>query len=56
MTYVDGATQYHDKYKFSVTTPTAIATGTEIGIVIRCHTYVADTTKGFFIDPEIQVV
>ncbi len=54
-TFVDGSTQYHNKYKFSVTTPTAIATGTEIGIVIRCHTNVADVTKGFFIDPEILV-
>lgn len=53
VTFVDGATQYHNKYKFSVTTPTAIATGTEVGIMVRCHTYVADNTKGVFIDPEI---
>lgn len=55
VTYVDGSTQYHNKYKFSVTTPTAIATGTEIGITVRCHTYVADNTKGVFIDPEIAM-
>ena len=55
VTYSDGATQYHDKYKFSVTTPTAIATDTEIGIVIHCHSYVPDVTKGFFVDPEIIV-
>lgn len=55
VTFVDGTTQYHNKYKFSVTTPTSIATGTEIGIMIRCHTYVDSVVKGFFIDPEIQV-
>lgn len=55
VTFADGVTQSHNKYKFSVATPTAIMTGTDIGIVIRGHTDVADTTKGFFVDPEIQV-
>jgi hypothetical protein len=56
VTFVDGVTQYHNKYKIAVTTPTSIATGTEIGIVIRCHTNVSNTTQGFFVDPEIKVV
>lgn len=55
VTFSDGVTQSHNKYKFSVTTPTSILTGTDIGIVIRGHTSVADTTVGFFVDPEIQV-
>lgn len=55
VTFVDGVTQYHNKYKFSVTTPTPIAANTEIGIAVRCHTNVANTTQGFFVDPEIKV-
>lgn len=55
VSFVDGTTQLHNKYKFSVVTPTAIETDTEIGVVVRCHTTVDSTVKGMFIDPEIQV-
>ncbi len=56
VTYVEGATLYHNRYKFTVTTPTAIKSGTEINIYPRLHTAASDVTKGLFIDPEIGVV
>lgn len=55
-TWSSGGTLYFNKKKFSVTTPTAIKTGSRIGIIPRIHTYVADTSKMVFIDPEITVV
>jgi len=56
VTYVDNSlTQSHNKYKFSITTPTAIEAGTDIGFVIRVHSTVAASTYGVFVDPEIQV-
>lgn len=56
VTYVNGVTQYYNKRKFSVVTPTPIATVSEIGIVVRGHQTVANITQGFFVDPEIQVI
>lgn len=53
--YVDGVVQSHNKYKFSLTTPKPIATGTEIGIVVRVHKHVSTAVQGIFVDPEIQV-
>jgi len=55
VTYVDGVSQSHNKYKFSLTTAKPIATGTEIGITIRIHKNVTTAVQGIFIDPEIQV-
>ena len=55
VTYVDGVLQSHNKYKFSVTTPKSIASGTEIGITIRIHKHVDTAVQGVFVDPEIQV-
>jgi len=56
VTFVNGVTQYYNKRKFSVVTPTPIASGSEIGIVVRGHQTVANITQGFFVDPEIQVI
>lgn len=57
VTYVDASlVQYHNKRKFSVTTPTPIATGTEISITVCLHSAVASSTHGVFVDPEILVV
>lgn len=56
VTFSDGVVQSHNKFKLTVTTPTAIMAGTEIGIVVRCHKHVPNTTVGIFVDPEVQVV
>lgn len=57
VTYVDASlVQYHNKRKFSVTTPTPIASGTEISITVCLHSAVASSTHGVFVDPEILVV
>lgn len=56
VTYVDASlVQYHNKVKFSVTTPTEIAQDTEISITICLHSAVAAATQGVFVDPEIVV-
>lgn len=54
--YSEAGDLFFNKYKLSITTPTAIATGTEIGAIISVRRHVGDTTKMVFIDPEIQVV
>ena len=51
----DGGNIYHNRYKFSVTTPTAIKTNTEIACYVMVHTNVSNSTQSVFIDPEIQV-
>lgn len=43
------------KRAFSVTTPTAVKAGTEIGIYVRFHTSVSNDTYGVIIDPEVIV-
>lgn len=47
--------QLHDKYSLSVTTPTAILSGSEIGIVVCLHTTAVSVSTGVFVDPEIKV-
>jgi hypothetical protein len=45
----------HTKRKLSVTTPTAIKSGTEIGIVVGFHFNSSTTMQTIFVDPEITV-
>jgi hypothetical protein len=45
----------HNKQSLSVTTPTAILTGTEITITVRFHKPVSATTKTIFVDPEVAI-
>jgi hypothetical protein len=45
----------HNKKEFSVTTPTAVKSDTEVGIFVRFGFSVADTTKTIFVDPDITV-
>jgi len=45
----------HNKYKISLTTPTAIKTGTPITCKVAIYSNVVDTTKNLFFDPEITV-
>lgn len=54
-TYSESGMLYFDKKSLSITTPTAIKTGTEIGCYFRVHSTVADTTKQIFVDPEVVV-
>lgn len=57
VTYVNGSTVNHNKYKLTVTTPTGqdLPLNAEVGIVIRVHTSVANTTQTYFFDPEIGI-
>lgn len=62
-TFSKGGTLYFNKYKISVTTPTAILGANhpdgilrEIGVVFRVHKNVANTNQMLFVDPEVQVV
>lgn len=45
----------HNKKEFSVTTPTAVKAGTEIGVFVRFGNSVSNTTKTIFVDPDIAV-
>jgi hypothetical protein len=46
----------HNKREISLTTPTAIKTGTEIGIFVRFNFSVSNTTQTIFVDPEVRMV
>lgn len=54
-TYSESGVLYFNKKSLSITTPTTIKTGTEIGCYFRVHSAVADTTKQIFVDPEVVV-
>lgn len=43
----------HNKFSFSVSTPTPVAAGSEVGVFFRVHSLVPDSTKQIFIDPEM---
>jgi hypothetical protein len=45
----------HTKRKLTVTTPTAIKAGTEIGVVVGFHFSGTTTMQTIFVDPEITV-
>lgn len=62
-TYSDSGDIYFNKFKISLTTPTAILGADapdgierEIGVVFRVHRSVSDTTKMLFVDPDFKVV
>lgn len=54
-TYSESGVLYFNKKSLSITTPTTIKTGTEIGCYVRIHSSVSDTTKQLFVDPELVV-
>lgn len=54
-TFSDGGTLTYNKYKFSVTTPTAVLDGSEISLFVRMYATVPDATYSAFIDPESAV-
>lgn len=54
-TYSESGVLYFNKKSISVTTPTPIKSGSEIGCYVRVHTPVADVTKQIFVDPEVVV-
>ena len=54
-TFNDGGVIYYNRYKVSVTTPTAIKTDTEICIYPRLHATVSNSSQGVFFDPEALV-
>lgn len=45
----------HNKLEISVTTPTAVKAGTEVGVFVRFGFSVTDSTKTIFVDPDIAV-
>lgn len=55
-TYSEAGNLYFNKKYLEVITPTPIANGSEIGIIVTIRTSVSDTTKMAFIDPEVQVI
>jgi len=61
-TFSSAGTLYFNRYKWQITTPTAIKgvdsvadQGTEVGCVVRIHTAVANVNQMVFVDPEITV-
>lgn len=57
VTFVNGGTVNHNRWKLEITTPAAkpIATGKEIGVVVSIRSYSTNATKTFFIDPDFTV-
>lgn len=45
----------HNKKKFSVTTPTAVKAGSEVGIYVQFRNNISGATQTIFVDPEIAV-
>lgn len=58
VTYQNGGTVNHLKYEISVATLAGkdLKAGSEFGVIVRFHTAVTNTTKSYFIDPEVRVV
>lgn len=55
VSFVDGGTVLHDKYKLELTTAYAIKTKSIITIQFKFRSTVTNTTQGVFIDPEVAV-
>lgn len=57
VTFQNGGTINHSKYKFSLSSISGkpVKSGSDIGLWVRVHTSVADSTKTIFVDPEITV-
>lgn len=58
VTYVDGGSLNHNKYKIALSTPAGknIPLGAEIGVTVRIGSATSLITRGGFVDPEITVV
>lgn len=55
VTFQNGGTVNHSKWKLEIETPTAIKTGSEIGVEVSVRKTSASSTKTYFFDPEIGV-
>lgn len=57
VTFQDGGTLYHNKYKLVLTTPTGrdLPLGAEVSALFKVHTPRANTTQYIFIDPDMDI-
>lgn len=57
VTFVDGATVYHNKFKLSVTTPTGndLPLGEEVAAYIFIRNTVSNSSEMVFVDPDLSV-
>lgn len=57
VTYSDGGTLYHNKYKLQVSTPTGknLPIGEEVGVYVRVHNIVSTATQYIFVDPDVGI-
>lgn len=57
VTYSDGGTLYHNKYKLQVSTPTGknLPIDEEVGVYVRVHNTVATATQYIFVDPDVGI-
>jgi len=57
VTYQNGGNVNHSKYEISVATQAGkdLKADSEFGVIVRFHTAVANSTKSYFIDPEVRV-
>jgi hypothetical protein len=55
VSFVDGGTVLHNKFKLQLTTANSIASGSIITVMFKFHKNVTNTTQAIFIDPEVQV-
>ena len=57
VTYSDGGTLYHNKYKLEVSTPSGknLPNGAEVGVYFRVHNIVANSTQYLFVDPDVSI-
>jgi hypothetical protein len=57
VTYSDGGTLYHNKFKLEVSTPSGknLPAGAEVGVYFRVHNTVANSTQYLFVDPDVSI-
>lgn len=55
VTFNNGGTVNHNRWKLVVSTPTAVKSGTEIGVIVAVGAYSTNATKTYFFDPEVVV-
>ncbi len=55
VTFNNGGTVNHNRWKLVVSTPTAVKSGTEIGVTVAVGAYSTNATKTYFFDPEVVV-
>ena len=57
VTYSDGATLYHNKYKLQINTPAGkdLPLGAEVGVLFRVHKTSSTSTQNVFVDPDVGI-